>query len=85
LNRYLKRLPGFFYLLTAFSILSLSTALAVEEATQRLNLPLNLHLKIDLTFLDPGMMGPMAPRISQKDGRIAVNLSTSAENGANHK
>ncbi len=65
MKRYPRRLNVFFCLLTAFSSLFISPALADEKAKRVLILPLTIHSEKDLTFLNKGIMDMMAARISQ--------------------
>ena len=80
MKRYPRRLNAFLCLLTAFSGLFISPALADEKAKRVLILPLTIHSEKDLTFLNQGIMDMMAARIGQNDGHVAANLSISAEN-----
>ena len=65
MKRYPRRLNVFLCLLTAFSSLFISPALADEKAKRVLILPLTIHSEKDLTFLNKGIMDMMAARISQ--------------------
>ncbi len=85
MKRYPRRLNVFLCLMTAFSSLFISPALADEKAKRVLILPLTIHSEKDLTFLNKGIMVMMAARISQNDGQIAANLSISTENGSTPK
>ena len=65
MKRYPRRLNVFFCLLTAFSSLFITPALADEKAKRVLILPLSIHSEKDLTFLNKGIMDMMAARIGQ--------------------
>ena len=65
MKRYPRRLNVFLCLLTAFSSLFISPALAEEKAKRVLILPLTIHSEKDLTFLNKGIMDIMAARIGR--------------------
>ncbi|MEE4114110.1 MAG: VCBS repeat-containing protein, partial [Desulfobacteraceae bacterium] len=65
MKRYPRRLTVFLCLLTAFSSLFMSPALADEKAKRVLILPLTIHSEKDLTFLNKGILDMMAARIGQ--------------------
>ena len=65
MKRYPRRLNVFLCLLTAFSSLFISPALADEKAKRVLILPLTIHSEKDLTFLNKGIMEMMAARIGR--------------------
>ena len=85
MKRYLRRLNVFLCLLTAFSSLFISPALADEKTKRVLILPLTIHSEKDLTVLNQGILDMMAARISQNDRQIAASLSISTENGSTPK
>ena len=65
MKRYPRRLNVFLCLLTVFSSLFISPALADEKAKRVLILPLTIHSEKDLTFLNKGIMEMMAARIGR--------------------